>query len=95
LANAVPAAEAAAALLAECGIADLPFTPRSWQTVHADATRILAAPLFPAEWFRSDPGAAAEAVGALDTASRTARELAPRLSEFDPAAVRAVTNLMM
>ncbi|MCE9565716.1 MAG: DUF4011 domain-containing protein [Planctomycetes bacterium] len=92
LATAVPAVEAVARELAECGAGELPFTIRSWRAAEADGQRILATPLFPAGWFHDDPRVTADAIIALDAATRTARELTPKLPEFEPAAVRRFAN---
>ena len=51
-----------------------------------------AAPEFTAEWFKGDPKPRAAALVELDQASRNARDLARKLPEFDPAAVRKITE---
>src|SRR5205823_5244767 len=48
-----------------------------------------AVPVCPAEWFATDPRAAAEAVVRLDRDSRRYRELVPTVPELDPAAARS------
>jgi len=92
LAKAVPAAETATRALGELGVCENPFTVVHWLASEADGARVLATPLFPVECFRTDPKASAEAVITLDSASRAARELAGMLLEFDPSAVRAITD---
>jgi very-short-patch-repair endonuclease len=92
LAAAVPAAQKAVEGLASAGLGTAPFNVPGWRAAEADWKKLLAAPVFPLDWFASDAGTAARAVIDLDAASRQARELFARLPEFDPAAVRKITS---
>jgi very-short-patch-repair endonuclease/DNA polymerase III delta prime subunit len=88
LAAALPAVEQAVAALTAAGVALSPCAVIQWRAAESEARAVLAAPLFPAEWFRADPVAAANAVIELDGATRTARELVAKLPEFAPEALR-------
>jgi very-short-patch-repair endonuclease len=84
--------EKAVAALVELGFATEPVTVPAWRDAEADARRVLAAPLFPADWFRADARGTAQAYIDLDEATREARDLAAQMPEFDPVAVRRITN---
>src|SRR5262249_4078472 len=86
-----PAVTAANAL-AEGGFGVSPVTVPAWRAAETDARRVLAAPIFPVEWFRGDPRIRAEAAISLDSATREARDLAVKLPEFAPSALRAITD---
>jgi len=88
----VPVAQQGAEALGEAGFASIPLTVPDWCAATTNAQRVLAAPIFPAEWFRADPLKNAEAVIELDKATREARELAKHMVEFDTGSVRAVKN---
>ncbi|WP_439628755.1 DUF4011 domain-containing protein [Gemmata sp.] len=90
LAAALPAAEQVVAALTAAGVAPAPCGVFQWQAAEGDARAVLAAPLFPAEWFRADPVRAAKAVLELDGASRTAREVVAALPEFAPETLRSL-----
>jgi very-short-patch-repair endonuclease/DNA polymerase III delta prime subunit len=88
LAGAIPTAEKAVAALAEAGIAaDAPSVPE-WDAAVNDARSLQGLPFFPAEWFASDPRAAATRAIELYRAMQEARDLAAKLPEFDLAAVK-------
>ncbi len=89
-ASAIPAAQQAAEALGEAGFASIPLTVPDWCAATTNAQRVLAAPIFPAEWFREDPFNNAESAIVLDKATREARELAKHMVEFDSGSVRAV-----
>ncbi|HEV3438840.1 MAG TPA: DUF4011 domain-containing protein [Gemmata sp.] len=91
-ASAIPAAQQAAESLKEAGFAAAPLTIPDWRTAVDNAQRVLAAPIFPPEWFRADPRATAEALVELDRATREAREHGGHLPEFDSSAVRTIKN---
>ncbi len=85
-------AEKAAAGLAELGFASEPLTVPVWREAEEDARRVLAAPLYPAEWFRGDARGYAQALVDLDEAVRESHDLIGRMPEFDLVAVRNITD---
>ncbi|MBA4191340.1 MAG: hypothetical protein C0467_25440 [Planctomycetaceae bacterium] len=92
LANAIPSVGNVIQELASCGVCDRPFTIQSWRKGEHNGRAILALPLFPVEWFRGDARQAAEATISLNANTQTARELAKLLPEFNPVAMRRITN---
>jgi very-short-patch-repair endonuclease len=92
-ASAIPSAIQATQRFAEVDFARSPFTVKSWAVCENDARCVLAAPLFPREWFRSEPRATARAVIDLDRATRDARGRLAELPEFDRAALWSVADL--
>ncbi len=92
LAGAIPAAEKAVAALADAGVAPTPPSVPEWDVAVADARTLLPLPLFPAEWFATDPRAAAERAVELHRAVQESRDLAAKLPEFDIAAVKQVST---
>ncbi len=92
LANTIPAADTATRGFSEVGIGEGQFTPKTWRAAEGDAKAILDMPLFPKEWFATEPRLAANAIIALDATTREARELSAKLPEFDAIAVRGIVN---
>ena len=93
LSGAIPAAEKAVSALADAGIAtDAPSVPELDAAVN-DARSLLPLPFFPAEWFASDPRAAAIRGVELFRAMQESQDLAAKLPEFDIAAVKQATAL--
>ena len=85
-----PAAKAVVKL-EELGFAAAPFTVGAWRAGEDDARRVLAAPLFPLEWFRKDARATAKALVSLDEAAQQVRGFVGTLPEFEPDALRTIT----
>jgi len=92
LAKTIPEVERVTQRFVQSGVGENPYTVRSWRVAEVDADRILKLPMFPKDWFQSNPSVTAEAVIEIDTSTRVARELAEKLPEFDHVAVRKVTN---
>lgn len=90
LAAALPAVEQAVSELVAAGVAPSPCGVAQWRAAEGEARAVLAAPLFPAEWFRADPARAANAVIELDAATGAARDALAKLPEFAPDALRAL-----
>ena len=92
LSDVIPPAIKAAGALAAHGFLAEPFTVPAWRAGETDARHVLAAPLFNSGWFDGDPKTRAAALVELDQATRDARDLARKLPEFDPAAVREIVE---
>jgi len=92
LSDVIPPAEKAVQALAALGFLVAPFTVPAWRAAEADARQVLSAPVLSPDWFKGDPKARAAALVELDRAAREARDLTPKLPEFDSAAIRSVDN---
>jgi very-short-patch-repair endonuclease len=78
----------ASALLHEIGFAPEKPTRADWLTALDTARNILACPLVPASWFKTDPRSVAEAVIQLDRVTQAYRQVHNTLQEFVPDRIR-------
>ena len=85
-------AEKAVAGLAELGFAAESLTVPAWRAAEEDARRVLAAPLYPTEWFSDDARGYAQALVDLDEAVRESHDLTDKMPEFDSDGLRNITD---